>query len=193
MAETTLAQRRAADTDFNELVLSYAGYDADGLQKLFSGETVKLQELSSREKHFLDGHDLLLTAEVREARAIGQERYDTLQRINALGWCLGRPRNGAANAAAAEQYAPDGEILGFFVTHYALMANLALEGNRKARLEDFWDFLDEEEEFVLDYSEESVGYYEELQRWASFRQDALNRIEALDTLMAQRAEEEEGH
>jgi len=193
MAQTTLAQRQAADTDFNKLVLSYAGYDAEGLKGLFSDELKNLRELSSREKQFLDEHYLLLTAEVREARVIGQERYDTLQRINALGWCLGRPRNGAANAAAAEQYAPDGEILGFFVTHYALMADLALEGNREARLEDFWAFLDEEDEFVLDYSEESVGYYEELQRWASFRQDTLNRIEALDMLMAQRAEEEEGH
>ena len=193
MAETTLAQRQAADTDFNELVLSYAGYDSDGLKELFSAELTKFQVLTAKEKQFLNGHYLLLTAEVREARAIGQDRYDTLQRINALGWCLGRPRSGAANSAAAEQYAPDGEVLGFFVTHYAIMANLALEKHREARLEDFWDFLDEEEEFVLDFPEEAVGYYEELQRWASFRQDALTRIEALDMLMAQRVEEKEGN
>lgn len=193
MAETTLAQRQAADTDFNELVLSYAGYGADELHGLLVAELQKLNELSIRERQLLDSYYLLLTAEVREVRSVGQERYDTLQRINALGWCLGRARTGAANAAAAEQYAPDGEILGFFVTHYALMADLALEKHREARLDDFWDFLDEEGEFVLNYREESTGYYEELQRWASFRQDALTRIEALDMLMAQRAEEEEGH
>jgi len=193
MAETTLAQRQAADTDFNELVLSYAGYDADGLKERFSAELEKLREVSIRERLFLEDHELLLTSEVREARTLGQERYDTLQRINALGWCLGRARTGAANDAAAEQYAPDGEILGFFVTHYALMVDLALELNREARLDDFWDELDEEGELILNYSEESVGYYEELQRSAAFRQDALNRIEALDMLMAQRAEEEEGH
>lgn len=193
MAETTLAQRQAADTDFNELVLSYAGYGVEELQGFLAAELQKLNELSIKERQLLDSYYLLLTAEVREVRSVGQERYDTLQRINALGWCLGRARTGAANAAAAEQYAPDGEILGFFVTHYALMADLALEKHREARLDDFWDFLDEEGEFILNYREESVGYYEELQRWASFRQDALTRIEALDMLMAQRADEEEGH
>jgi len=193
MAETTLAQRQAADTDFNDLVLSYSGYGADELQAFFSGELEKLREVSIRERLFIDGHDLFLTSEVREARTLGQERYDTLQRINALGWCLGRPRTGAANAAAAEQYAPEGEILGFFVTHYALMADLALELNREARLDDFWDELDTEGELILNFQAESVGYYEELQRSASFRQDSLTRILALDMLMAQRAEEEEGN
>jgi len=191
MAQTTLAQRQAADTDFNELVLSYAGYDADELTGRFTSELKTLRAVSIRERQFLDEYELLLTSEVRELRAIGQERYDVLQRINALSWCLGRPRTGAANEAAAEQYAPDGEILGFLVTYYATMADLALEHNREARLDDFWDELDDEGDFILNFQEESVGYYEELQRFASHRQDALNRVEALDMLMGQRSEEED--